>query len=583
MPMSETKKEHVEKYATSRRDFLRYSGLAGAVALSEGLASRFHGEGGSESTIVPFDREKIPIFDREKIPIFDREKIPIFDREKIPIFDREEATMAELQEAMKSGSTTSRSITEKYLSRIEAMNKQGPALRAVIELNPDALEIAESLDAERKTKGTRGPLHGIPILIKDNIDTADRMATSAGSLALAQSMASRDAFIVEKLRAAGAVLLGKTNLSEWANFRSTRSSSGWSARGGQTRNPYALDRTPCGSSSGSAAAVAANFCSAAVGTETDGSIVCPSSANSIVGIKPTLGLASRRGIIPIAHSQDTAGPMARTVSDAAVLLGVLAGMDPRDSITSTNRGNVFADYTPFLDPDGLRGARIGVARQLFGFHDRVDKLMDEAIDAMKIHGATIIDPVEMKTLGKYDDSEYQVLLYEFKADLNAYLAGLGQGGSLKALIEFNEKNRDKEMPFFGQEIFVEAESKEPLADKAYRNALSKNLRLSRKEGIDAVMLKHRLEAIVAPTGGPPWLIDLINGDHFSGGCSTPAAVSGYPHITVPAGCISGLPVGISFFGRAYSEPTLIRLAFAYERITQRRRPPQFLPTIVLEG
>jgi amidase len=407
------------------------------------------------------------------------------------------------------------------------------------------------------------------------------MLTTAGSLALAGAKPpARDAFIVEKLRAAGAVILGKTNLSEWANFRSTHSTSGWSGRGGQTRNPYALDRNPCGSSSGSGAAVAANFAAAAIGTETDGSIVCPSSSNSIVGIKPTLGLVSRAGIIPIAHSQDTAGPMARTVADAAALLNALAGIDPRDEATTQRAGASAAiDYTASLDAGGLRGARIGVARKFFGFNDRVDKLMEAAIEMMKRSGAVIVDPADIPTTGKFDDSEFEVLLYEFKADLNKYLAergSLAPARSLKDLIEFNEQQREREMPYFGQEIFLRAEAKGPLTDKEYKEALAKNLRMARAEGIDSVMSEHKLDALIGPTGGPPWTTDLINGDHFAGASSTPAAVAGYPNINVPAGFIYGLPVGISFFGRAYSEPTLIKLAYAFEQATKHRQPPRFL-------
>lgn len=501
-------------------------------------------------------------------------------------FELEEVSIAELQRGMQSGKYSARSIAEKYLERIEEIDRRGPAINSVIEINPEAVEIADALDRERKAKGARSPLHGIPVLIKDNIDTADRMTTTAGSLALEGSRPAKDAFIAARLREAGAVILGKTNLSEWANFRSTHSTSGWSGRGGQTRNPYALDRNPCGSSSGSGAAVAASLAAVAVGTETDGSIVCPSSANSIVGIKPTLGLVSRSGIIPIAHSQDTAGPMGRTVTDAAVLLGALTGIDSRDSVTEQSRGKSFSDYTKFLDPAGLRGARIGVARKFFGFSDKVDRLMQTAIDEMKRQGAVIIDPANVATAGKFDDSEFEVLLYEFKADLNSYLASLGPGSrvkSLKEIIEFNEKNKEREMPYFGQEIFIRAEAKGPLASKAYKMALAKNLRLSRAEGIDAVMLKHNLDALVAPTGGPPWPTDLINGDHFAGASSTPAAVAGYPNINVPAGYIFGLPVGISFFGRAYSEPTLIKLAYAFEQATLLRRPPKFLPTVDLRA
>jgi len=501
-------------------------------------------------------------------------------------FELDEKTIAELQEAMKSGSLTARAIAEKYLSRIAAIDKQGPHLNSVIELNPDALAIADALDAERKTKGARGPLHGVPVLIKDNIDTAGRMSTTAGSLALEGSIAQRDAFIVQRLHEAGAIILGKTNLSEWANFRSTHSTSGWSGRGGLTRNPYALDRNACGSSSGSGAAVSANLCSVAIGTETDGSIVCPSTTNGIVGIKPTLGLVSRSGIIPISHSQDTAGPMARTVTDAAILLGVIAGVDSRDAVTQESSGKSFTDYTRFLDPNGLRGARIGVARKYFGFSNEVDRLMNDAIEVMKRSGATIIDPVDLAQSKEYEDSELEVLLYEFKHDLNKYLSELGPKApfhSLKEIIEFNEKNRDREMPYFAQELFLKAEAKGPLTSPDYLKALENNHRLSRTHGIDAVIAKDRLDAIVAPTGGPSWTTDLVNGDHFTGGSSTPAAVAGYPAISVPAGFIQGLPVGVSVFGAAYSEPTLIKLAYAYEQATRHRRAPGFLPTLSLQA
>ncbi len=497
-------------------------------------------------------------------------------------FELEETTIADLQDAMKSGKYTARQITEMYLARIGDIDKREPAINSVIEINPDAQVIADALDRERKEKGPRGPLHGIPILIKDNIDTADRMMTTAGSLALSGSTPSKDAFIAGRLRQAGAVLLGKTNLSEWANFRSTHSTSGWSGRGGLTKNPYALDRNPCGSSSGSGAATAANLCAAAIGTETDGSIVCPSSANSLVGIKPTLGLVSRSGIIPIAHSQDTAGPMARCVADAAILLGALTGTDSRDKVTNQSRSKSMTDYTKYLDPAGAKGARIGIIRKSFGFSERVDKLMNESIEVMKRLGAVIVDPADIPTAGKFDDSEFEVLLYEFKADLNAYLASLGPRApvhSLKEIIAFNEQNRAKEMPYFAQEIMTRAEAKGPLTSPAYQKALAKNLRLSRTEGIDAVMIKHKLDALIAPTGGPPWKTDLINGDHFTGGFSTASAVAGYPHITVPAGYVYGLPVGLSFAGRAYTEPVLIKLAYAYEQATKHRRAPQFLPSV----
>jgi len=502
---------------------------------------------------------------------------------EIVAFDLEEATLADLQAGMSSGRMTSRSITQQYIARIEDLDRKGPTLRHVLEINPDALSIADGLDQERKSGRVRGPLHGIPILLKDNIDTADRMTTTAGSFALEGSAPLQDAFIAAKLRSAGVVLLGKANLSEWANFRSTHSSSGWSGRGGQAKNPYVLDRNPCGSSSGSGGAVSANLCAAAIGTETDGSIVCPSSANGIVGIKPTLGLVSRTGIIPIAHSQDTAGPMARTVRDAVTILNALAGIDPRDSATMAGRSRPRVDYTRSLDPNGLRGARIGVARtKFFGYSEAADKIVNDAIDAMKAQGAVIVDPANIETAGKFDDSEFDVLLYEFKADLNSYLAGLGpkvQVRTLQDIIDFNDRHEEQEMPWFGQEIFLMAQKKGPLSDKKYRDALARNLRMSRTQGIDATMSKHKLDAIVAPTGSPPWATDLVNGDHYTGASSTPPAVAGYPNINVPAGYAHNLPVGISFFGRAYSEPTLIRFAYAYEQATKHRRAPQFLPTL----
>jgi len=500
-------------------------------------------------------------------------------------FELDELTIEELQNGMKSGKHTSQSITEKYLQRIEDIDKRGPAINSVLEINPDALAIAKALDRERKEKGSsRGPLHGIPILIKDNIDTADRMMTTAGSLALLGSTPAQDSFVARKLRAAGAVILGKTNLSEWANFRSDHSSSGWSGRGGQTKNAYVLDRNPCGSSSGSGAATAANLCAISIGTETDGSIVCPSSANSLVGIKPTLGLISRAGIVPIAHSQDTAGPMCRTVTDAAILLGALTGIDPRDKATAASQGKALNDYTRFLDPNGMKGARLGIVRKSFGFNDATDKLLNDLIAEMKKLGAVIVDPADIPTAGKFDDSELEVLLYEFKADLDAYLAGLGPKApvhSLKEIIDFNEKHRDKEMPFFGQDLFTKAEAKGPLTDKGYLAALKKNHDMSRVQGIDAVLAMNKLDALIAPTGGPAWPTDWINGDHFTGGYSTASAVAGYPHITVPAGYVHGLPVGISFFASAYSEPTLIRLAYTFEQATKARQAPQFLATASL--
>lgn len=499
-----------------------------------------------------------------------------------PAFELEELSIPDLQNGMQSGKYSARSLVEKYTDRISETDKKGPTLKSVIELNPDAEAIAVALDRERKEGGPRGPLHGIPILIKDNIDTRDRMMTTAGSLALIGSKPFQDAFVAKKLRDAGAVILGKTNLSEWANFRSTKSSSGWSARGGQTKNPYVLDRNPCGSSSGSGAAPSANLCAAAIGTETDGSIVCPSSANSLVGIKPTVGLVSRAGIIPISHSQDTAGPMARTVTDAAIILGALTGEDPRDRTTAQSRGKSYTDYTRFLDKNGLRGMRIGVARKHFGFNQRVDELMKQVLDTITRLGASTIDPADIPTTGKFDDSEFDVLLYEFKADLNAYLTSLGASTpvrSLKELIAFNQTKADVEMPYFGQDIFEKAQAKGPLTDPKYIQALRKNHLLTRTQGIDFIMKKHRLNALMAPTGGPPWPTDWLNGDHFSGGYSSASAVAGYPHITVPAGYVYGLPVGVSFFGGAYSEPTLIKIAYAFEQATKLRRPPKFLPTV----
>lgn len=496
-------------------------------------------------------------------------------------FELEELTISELQSGMQSGKYTARQLVKKYLDRIDDLDKDGPKLNSVIEVNPDALAIAEALDRERKEKGVRGPLHGIPILIKDNIDTADRMMTTAGSLALLGSHAAQDSFVARKLREAGAVILGKTNLSEWANFRSSHSSSGWSGRGGQTKNAYIQDRNPCGSSSGSGSAAAANLCAAAVGSETDGSVVCPSSANSLVGIKPTVGLIGRSGIIPISHSQDTAGPMARTVSDAAILLGALTGIDANDGITKPSAGKSFTDYTQFLNKDGLRGARLGVARKYFGFNDLVDKLMNDRIAELKKMGAVIVDPTDIPTSGKFDDSELEVLLYEFKADLNSYLGRLGpssQVHSLKDVIEFNEKNRDRELTYFGQDLLIKSQAKGPLTEKKYLQALQKNHLLSRTQGIDFVMRKNRLDAMIAPTGGPAWPTDWINGDHFTGGYSSASAVAGYPHITVPAGYVFGLPVGISFFGGAWSEPKLIKYAYAFEQATRARQAPRFLRT-----
>jgi len=541
--------------ATNRRSFLQTTLTTGAAATLYPALGAARAHAGSLPTDAPVS--------------------------EVPAFELEELTIADLQDGLKSGKFTAVSLVEKYSVRIDAIDKHGPALNSVIEMNPDALSIADNLDQERKRRGPRGPLHGIPVLIKDNIDTGDKMMTTAGSLALMGWKPPKDSFVAQKLRAAGAVILGKTNLSEWANIRSSHSTSGWSGRGGLTKNPYALDRNPCGSSSGTGAGISANLCAVGIGTETDGSIVCPSSSNGLAGIKPTVGLVSRAGIIPISHSQDGAGPMCRTVRDAATVLGALTGIDPDDSATAASRGNSQTDYAQFCDPNGLKGARIGVARKYFGFSDAVDALMEESLTAMKKLGATLIDPADLETFGKFDDSELLVFLYELKADLNAYLARLGPAASvhtLKDVIDFNERNRQKEMPYFGQDLFLKAQAKGALTEKEYLDALARNHQLARVEGIDALTSRFQLDAIVAPTGGPAWLTDLVNGDHVAGGSSNAAAVAGYPNINVTAGFISGLPVGISFFGRAWSEPTLIKLAYSFEHSTKARQAPRFLPS-----
>ena len=501
----------------------------------------------------------------------------------VPPFELDETTVASLQKRMAAGELTSRRIVEAYLGRIAALDRQGPQLGSVIETNPEALAIADTLDAERKAKGPRSALHGIPVLLKDNVDTADRMTNTAGSLALEGSHPPQDAPLARRLRDAGAVLLGKANLSEWANFRSSRSVSGWSGRGGQCRNPYALDRNPCGSSSGSGVAVSSNLTALAVGTETDGSIVCPATTCGVVGIKPTVGLVSRAGVIPISETQDTAGPMARSVADAAALLTVLAGSDPRDPATAEAAKHA-TDYTRFLDADGLRGARIGVARNLAGFHPDTDRVFEEGVAELKRRGAEVIDPADVPNIKELGDPEFEVMLYEFKAGLEAYLATLGPKAPIRTLadaIAFNERNKDREMPYFGQETFLKAQEKGPLTTPAYREALAKCRRLSRAEGLDAVFDKNRLDALVAPTGAPAWVIDPVSGDHYVGGNSTPAAVSGYPSISVPMGFVFGLPVGLSFIGRAWSEPVLVRLAHAFELASGHRRPPRFLATAAL--
>ncbi|MEO8415770.1 MAG: amidase [Ginsengibacter sp.] len=495
-------------------------------------------------------------------------------------FELDEVTIDALHSGFKSGKYTIRSVTEKYINRINEIDKAGPAINSVIEINPDALKIADALDRELKEKGPRSPMHGIPVLIKDNIDTADNMETTAGSLALMDSKPQKDSFVVKQLRDAGALVLGKTNLSEWANMRSSHSTSGWSGRGGLTKNPYALDRNCSGSSSGSGAAAAASLCAVAIGTETDGSVVSPSSLNGLVGIKPTVGLVSRAGIIPISHSQDTAGPMCRTVRDAAILLGAMAGVDEEDAATQNKGRTNHTDYSKFLDKEGLKGARIGVLRQYFGFLPSVDIIINAALEILQQNGAILVDPVVIDSLGKFDDSEGAVLRYELKANMAAYLTHRGNGTSfhtLKDLIDFNDKHADTEMPYFNQELFLQAEAKGPLTDKVYLDALEKNHRMTREEGIDAIMNKHNLDAIVSPTDSPAWMTDLVNGDHFLGGSSQLAAVAGYPHITVPAGDVFGLPVGVSFFGKAWSEPVLLKIAYAFEQATMARKPPKFLP------
>ena len=499
-------------------------------------------------------------------------------------FEFEEFSIAELRDGLVAGRWSSREITQAYLNRIQEIDRQGPTLRSVIETNPDALEIASALDQEMASGQSMGPLHGIPILLKDNIATHDGMTTTAGSLALEGSVPPEDSFVARRLREAGAVLLGKANLSEWANFRSTRSSSGWSGRGGQCRNPYVLDRNPCGSSSGSGAAASASLCGAAIGTETNGSIVCPSSANGVVGIKPTVGLVSRSRIIPISHTQDTAGPMARTVRDAALILGALTGLDPEDPATTAGAERAEVDYTPYLDPNGLQGARIGVATQYAEGHERVEELFQAALEVMAGAGATVVEIPEVQAWRRMGGPSGRLMRYEFKADLNAYLEGLGPQASVKSLeeiIAFNEANAHRELPFFQQEILLECQELGPLSETEYQEALAEALRLSRDEGIDAVMEEHGLDAIVAPTGSPAWTTDLINGDRYHMGSSSPAAISGYPNISVPMGYFSELPVNMSIWGRAWTEPDLLRIAYAYEQLTQHRRAPRFIPTLDL--
>ena len=500
----------------------------------------------------------------------------------VPPFPFEEATIAELQAAMTAGRLSSRRLTQAYLRRIRRIDLSGIQLNSVIEVNPDALEIAAGLDAERRRGKVRGPLHGIPILVKDNFATRDKMETTAGSLALLGAEVPRDAFVIRQLRRAGAVILGKTNLSEWANFRSTQSSSGWSGRAGQCLSPYVLDHNPCGSSSGSGTAAAASLAAGALGTETDGSIVCPSSHNALVGIKPTLGLTSRSGVVPIAHSQDVTGPMCRTVADAATVLGAMTGVDPRDPATADSRGHLHHDYRRFLDPNGLRGARIGVWREgVFGASPEADAIAEAAIADLSRLGATVVDPTDIPDMDQVGDPEFTVLLCEFKDDIAAYLSELRHTDmrTLADLIAFNEANAERELRWFGQEIFLQSEATGGTADPAYAEALATSKRLA-QQGIDQTMARFDLDAIFSLTASPPWTTDLVNGDHFLTGSSTPAAVAGYPNITVPAGFSFGeLPVGVNFIGRRWSEPTLIKLAYGFEQGTKARHAPRFVPSL----
>jgi amidase len=501
----------------------------------------------------------------------------------VPPFDLEELTVAELRSSMESGERTARSITQLYLDRIDDLNLNGPGLRAVIETNPAALEIADVLDRERSAGRVRGPMHGIPVAIKDNIDTHDSMTTTAGSLALEGSTPPNDAFIVDRLRAAGAVILAKLNMSEWAYFRGRRATGGWSARGGQCRNPYVLDRNPCGSSSGSAVAASANLVTLTIGTETSGSIMCPSSMNSVVGLKPTVGLWSRSGIIPISHVQDTAGPIGRTVADVAALLGPLTGVDDTDRATAASRGHIHDDYVQFLNADGLRGARIGVARNISKFEPRVMELFDHAIKAMTGAGAVMVDPVETADGAWNNDDRLAVMEFEFKSGLNSYLSSLEPDAPMRTLadiIEFNERRADLELVHFGQERLTSSQARGPLTDRAYLEGRAAMTRSSRDDGIDALVSEHQLDAVLAPTTDPAWLTDHENGDPGTGGSSAGlAAVAGYPSITVPMGFVGQLPVGVSIFGPAWSEPTLLTLAYGYEQVTNHRRPPTFAATL----
>jgi amidase len=495
-------------------------------------------------------------------------------------FAYDEIDIATLQARMARGELDSRTLTQAYLDRIAAVDKAGPSLNSVIELNPNAVKEAEALDAERKAGNVRGPLHGIPVLLKDNID-ATPMVNSGGSLALADNRPKRDAFLVQRLRSAGAVILGKTNLSEWANFRSSRSTSGWSGRGGQTKNPYALDRNPCGSSSGTGTAIAANLAVVGVGTETDGSIICPASVAGLVGLKPTVGLVSRDGIIPISSSQDTAGPMTRNVADAAAMLAAMVGRDENDVATANSVGKAVFDYAARLDPNALQGARIGVLRKDMGFHPDVDAAMERAIAMLKSAGADVVD-AEIPTKGKWDEPELEVLLFEFKAGLEHYLSTHDAPvRTLAQLIEYNNAHVAQEMPYFGQELFEQANAKGPLGDPAYLDARAKARRLAGPEGIDAALKAQNLDVLIAPAMSPAWLTDPVLGDHFVGAGYGAAAVAGYPSLTVPMGESHGLPLGIVFMGPAWSEAKLLSIGHAYEQRSKLRRPPQFLPTVVL--
>ncbi|MEN8374339.1 MAG: amidase [Gemmatimonadota bacterium] len=556
-------RSHADAGGFSRRRFVAYGAAAGALAWSGAgctVEPATRNGAGEDGATAPAGPERFPV----------------------DAFELDEVGIADLRAGMESGRWTAQDLTRLYLERIDAIDRNGPTLRAVLETNPDALQIAAELDEERRNGQVRGPLHGVPIIVKDNVATADGMTTTAGALALEGTVSPRDSAVAARLREAGAIILAKANLSEWANFRSTRSSSGWSGRGGQCRNPYVLDRNPCGSSSGSGASASASLCAAAIGTETNGSIVCPSSANGLVGIKPTVGLVSRSLIVPIADAQDTAGPMARTVRDAAFVLGALTGVDPEDGKTAASEGNSHADYAQFLDADGLRGARIGIVRDYFGDHEKVDALMEDAIQAMRAAGAVIVDPVEIPNRREINRPSFQVLLYEFKAGVDTYLAAMGDAAPVRTLadvIAYNEANAETSMPYFGQELLVQAQEKGGLNSQEYLESLETAQRLSREEGLDVVIGEQRLDALIGPTGGPAWTTDLVNGDNFSISSSSPAAISGYPNVTLPAGQVHGLPVGISFFGAPWSEPKLLRIAYAFEQATNHRAKPEFIRSL----